>query len=152
MEDTAIKIYGHWSAKVIGPDGAVKGSFEDSKNVICTNGKEFLANFLQSTVTGAAAFDMTHIAVGTDNTAAAAANTALGTEVARIDATTVSYTSGAIYEITGTFTTGTATGAIVEYGILSSSSAGTMLSRNVEDVINVGAADQLVVTAQITFS
>lgn len=152
MEDTAIRLYGHWSAKVIGPDGAVKQEFNDSKNVICTNGKEFLANFLQSTVTGAASFDMTHIAVGTDNTAANAADTTLGVETARIDATTVSYTSGAIYEITGTFTTGTATGAIVEYGILSSSSAGTMLSRNVESVINVGASDQLIVTAQITFS
>ena len=152
MEDTAIRIYGTWSAKCIGPDGNIKDSFKDSKNVICTNGKEFLANFLQSSVTAATSFDMTFIAVGTDSTAADAANTALGVEVARADATTVTYTSGAIYELTRTFTTGTATGAIVEYGVISSSTGGTLLSRNVESVINVGAADQLIVTCQITFS
>jgi len=94
---------------------------------------------------------MDQIAIGTDATAEAASNTALGTELARTTGT-ASYVSDAVYRVTATFAAGTGTGAIVEYGLFSSSTGGTMFSRDTESVINKAAGDTLVVTTEITFS
>ena len=94
---------------------------------------------------------MRYVAVGTDSTAEAASNTALGTELARHTGT-VSYISNQIYQVKATFAAGVGTGAIVEYGIFSSNTAGTMLARDTDSVINKGASDSLEVTAQITLS
>lgn len=139
-----------WKIELTGPDGKLKDVREGS-NVICTNGKEFLASFLNSAVAAPSTFTMRYIAIGTDATAEAASNTALGTEVARHTGT-VSYLSNQIYQVKATFATGSGTGAIVEYGLFSSSSAGTMLARDTEAAINKGANDTLTVTAQITIS
>jgi hypothetical protein len=121
------------------------------KNVVCTNGKEFLASFLSSANAAAATFTMGYIAVGTDATAEAAGNTALGTELSRHTGT-VSYVSNQIYQVKATFATGQAVGAVVEYGLFSSNTGGTMLSRDTEAAINVGSNDTLTVTAQLTIS
>jgi hypothetical protein len=94
---------------------------------------------------------MKYIAIGTDSTAEAAANTALGIEAARHTGT-VSYISGQIFQVKATFGTGLGTGAIVEYGLFSSNTAGTMLARDTESVINKGANDTLTVSAQFTLS
>jgi hypothetical protein len=150
MFDPIFKLSGKWKAELHGPDGKLK-DVKVGSNVICTNGKEFLASFLQSATVGASTFTMQYIAIGTDATAEAAANTALGTEIARHTGI-VSYVSNQIYQVKATFAAGTGTGAIVEYGLFSSSSAGTMLARDTESTINKGAADTLTVTAQITIS
>lgn len=150
MFDPVFKLSGKWKAELRGPDGTLK-DVKIGSNVICTNGKEFLASFLNSAAAGAATFTMKYIGIGTDSTAEAAANTALGTELARHTGT-VSYVSNQIYQVKATFGTGLGTGAIVEYGLFSSSSAGTMLARDTESVINKGANDTLTVTAQITIS
>ena len=121
------------------------------ENVVTTLGKEFLASFLSSAVAGASVWDMDQLAIGTDATAEAASDTALGTELTRTTGT-ASYVSGQIYEVIATFPSGTGTGAIVEYGLFSSSAAGTMFSRDTETVINKGANDTLTVTAQFTIS
>lgn len=130
--------------------GVVKQQVEGD-NVICTNGKEFLASFLSSAAAAASTFTCKYVAIGTDATGEAAANTTLGTEVARTTGT-VSYVSNQIYQVTATFASGTGTGAIVEYGLLSSSTAGTLLSRDTEAVINKGASDSLTAVVQITIS
>lgn len=123
----------------------------EGDNVVCTNGKEFLASFLYSSAVAAATFTCKYIAIGTDATAEAAANTALGTEAARSTGT-ASYVSGQIYQVTATFASGTGTGAIVEYGLLSSSTGGTLLSRDTESVINKGANDTLTAIVRVTVS
>jgi hypothetical protein len=120
-------------------------------NVVTDVGKEFIASFLGSAAAGAATFTAKYIAIGSDATAEAASNTALGTELSRTTGT-VSYVSNQIYQITATFAAGSGTGAVAEYGLLSSSSAGTLVARDTEAVINKGAADTLTVTAQLTFS
>jgi hypothetical protein len=145
-----MKLKGKYFIKLYGPDGQLKDE-RIGYNVICTDGKEMLAAFLASAAASATKWDTHHMAVGTGTGAEDAANTALGTEVVRTTAT-ATYTSGAIVEFKATFTTGTAAGAITEYGLLSSSTGGTLLSRDKEDVINVGADDTLTVTAQITLS
>jgi hypothetical protein len=145
-----VELKGLWFIKLYGPDGSLKQEVE-GQNVITTNGKDFLASFLQSAAAGASTFTMKYIGIGTDSTAEAAANTTLGVELAR-QTGTASYVSSAIYKVTATFAAGTGTGAIVEYGLFSSSSAGTMLSRDTESVVNKGASDTLVVSTEITLS
>lgn len=149
-DDRAVTLKGKWTLELRGPDGQIKETRVGS-NVICTNGKEFLASFLYSAAAAASTFTCKYIAIGTDSTAEAAAQTALGTELSRHTGT-VSYISNQIYQVKATFATGSGTGAIVEYGLFSSSSAGTMLARDTESVINKGANDTLTVTAQITIS
>lgn len=141
---------GRWKIILQGPDGETK-DYREGDNVICTNGKEFLASFLSSAAAGASTFTCRYVGIGTDATSEAAANTALGTELARVSGI-VSYVSGQIYKVTATFASGTGTGAIVEYGLFSSSTAGTLLSRDTESVINKGANDTLVATVNITIS
>lgn len=94
---------------------------------------------------------MGYIGIGTDSTTEAASNTALGAELARHTGT-VSYVSDAIYRVSATFASGVGTGAIVEYGLFSSNTAGTMFSRDVEAVINKGIDDILTVRTEITYN
>jgi hypothetical protein len=145
-----LTIKGHWTAVLTGPDGKLKQKIEGD-NVVCTNGKEWLASFLSSAAAAASTMTMRYVAIGTDATAEAAANTALGTELARHTGT-VSYISNQIYQVKATFATGSGTGAIAEYGLFSSNTGGTMLSRDTESVINKSANDTLTVTAQLTIS
>ncbi len=146
--DKNVQLIGKWDMVLTGPDGAVKQRI-NGKNVVVENGKEFLASFLNSAATAASTFTMRYIAIGTDATAEAVSNTALGTELTRSTGT-VTYTSGALYEVVATFAAGDGTGAIVEYGLLSSNTAGTMFSRDTESVINKGASDTLTVTTKVT--
>ncbi len=145
-----IGLKGRYISRLYGPNGVLKQEVIGD-NIVCTNGKEFLASFLKSAALAASTFTCKYIAIGTDATAANAANTALGTELSRTTCT-VSYVSNQILQLTCTFATGSGTGAIVEYGVFSSSTAGTMLSRDVDSVINKGALDTLAVTWQLTVS
>ena len=122
-------------------------------NVICTNGKSFLAGFLASAAAAASTFTMKYVAVGSVATGEAAADTALGTELNRV-AGTASSVAGAIYRVTATFASGVGTGAIVEYGLFSTATtaAGTIFSRDTEAVVNKGANDTLVVITEVTIS
>jgi hypothetical protein len=146
MQETKLK--GYWWIKLYGPDGELKEARE-GKNVVTTNGKEALASLLASNLNSGVTNTFQYVAIGTDATAESAAQTALLTEVSRHTGT-VSYVSGAIYQVTATFATGSGTGAIVEYGLFNSNAAGTMLTRDVESAINKGAADTLTIVHQIT--
>jgi len=142
-----ITMKGQWTATL--ESGGVVKQVVKGPNVICTNGKEFLSSFLYSAALAASTFTCQYVAIGTDLTAEAAAQTALGGELAR-QTGTASYVSNQMYVVTATFPSGTGTGAIVEYGLLSSASVGTMLSRTVQTVINKGANDSLTAVLQIT--
>ncbi len=144
------KLKGEWFVTLYGPDGAVKDQ-RQGFNVVTTVGKEFLASYLASAAAAAATFTGKYIAIGTDATAEAAANTTLGVELSRHTGT-ASYLSGQIFQVTATFAAGSGTGAIAEYGLLSSATGGTLIARDTESVINKGAADTLTVVAQLTLS
>jgi len=141
---------GEWFATLYGENGAVK-DYREGSNIITEVGKSFLVEYLNSAAASATKWDMFQIAVGSDSTAEAASNTALGTELAR-QTGTGGEAAGAIYRVTATFTSGIGTGGIVEYGLFSSSTGGTMFSRDTEDIINKGANDILTVTTDITVS
>jgi hypothetical protein len=145
-----LSLSGRYMAKLYGPDGQLKQEVV-GPNVVCTNGKEFLASFMYSAAVAASTFTMKYLAIGTGAGAEAEADTGLGTEVSRTTGT-VSYVSNQIYQVTATFATGSGTGAITEYGLFSSNTGGTMLSRDLEDVINKGANDTLTVVYQLTIS
>jgi hypothetical protein len=121
-------------------------------NLVVTAGKEFIAASILKTTSNSPAA-MTHMEVGTDNTAAAAGQTALVAAVSgsRTALATPSV-SGAIATYVCTFAAGTGTGALTEAGIFNASSSGTMLCRTVFSVINKGASDSMTVTWTVTVS
>lgn len=144
------ELKGRYFVTLYGPDGAMK-DYREGDNVVTTVGKEFIASFLKSAALAAATNTAKYIAIGTGSGAESASDTAMGTEVSRHTGT-VTYTSGGIVEIRATFATGSGTGAIVEYGLLSSNANGTLISRDIESVITKGANDTLTVVYQMTFS
>lgn len=95
---------------------------------------------------------ISHIAIGTDNTAAATTDTALNTELARAAATYAHTAGTATFTMAATFAAGTGTGALVEAGVLNAASTGTLLNRVVFSVINKGASDSLTQTFTFTIS
>lgn len=145
-----VKMKGEWFIYLYGPNGELKNQ-KQGYNVVTTVGKEFLASFLQSAVVAAATFTGRYIAIGTGSTAESASDTGMGTEVSRHTGT-ASYLSGQIFQVKATFATGSGTGAIVEYGLFSSNTGGTIIARDTESAINKGANDTLTVICQLTIS
>lgn len=144
------KMRGEWFITLYGQDGEIKEK-RQGHNVVTTVGKEYVASFLYSAAVAASTFTGYYIGIGSTDTAEAVGDTALGTELSR-QTGTASYISGQIYQVTATFATGSGTGAIVEYGLFSSSTGGTLIARDTESAINKGANDVLTVVAQFTFS
>jgi len=141
-----LKASGSLRVVVTSADGKVKEEHQ-FKNLVVTVGK----NFVASRMVGTASAVMSHMAVGSNNNAAAAGDTALGAELGRVAlSTSVATTNVVTY--TATFPAGTGTGAIVEAGIFNASSAGTMLCRTVFAVVNKGVDDALSITWTITIS
>ena len=119
----------------------------DIDNLVVTAGKNFVASRIVGTSSGV----MSHMAIGSGTTAAAAGNTALGTELGRVSLTSGS-ASSAVVTYVATFAAGTGTGAVTEAGLLNASSGGTLLCRTVFSVVNKGANDSMTVTWTVTVS
>jgi hypothetical protein len=149
MNNSEIK--GRWFITLYGPDGKEK-AYREGHNVIVTDGKNYLAAFLNSAATAAATFTMKYVAIGSNNTGEAVGDSALGTETSRTTGT-VSYVS-AIYEVTATFAAGSGTGNVYEYGLFSvpTAACGTMFSRDTEGLITKAAGDTLKVVTRVEFS
>ena len=120
---------------------------QDIDNIVVTAGKGFVASRMEGTSAGV----MSHMAVGTSTTAAAAGQTALVSESARVALASTSVSS-AVVTYTATFPAGTGTAALTEAGILNASSGGTMLCRTVFSVVNKGSADAMTITWTVTVS
>ena len=104
-------------------------------------------------MTGSGNTTMSHMAIGTNNTAAALNNTTLGTESARV-ALTSSTTTANVVTYIATFNPGTpsAANAVVEAGIFNAGSGGELLCRTVFDVVNKGTLDTLSITWTVSNS
>lgn len=120
---------------------------QEIDNLVVTTGKAYVASRMKD----ASATAMSHMAVGTGSTAAAAGDTALGNESARA-ALTSTTVSGADVVYVGSFGAGVGTAALTEAAILNASSSGTMLCRTVFPVINKSSSDSMVVTWTVTAS
>lgn len=122
----------------------------EETNLVVSVGKAFIT----SRMLGTSSTVMSHMAIGTTNTAAAAGQTALLAEVGRVALTssaqqTVTSTNDSV-SFVATFGAGVGTGTIVEAGVLNNSSGGTMLCRSVFGAITKGAGDSLTITWTVT--
>jgi hypothetical protein len=133
---------------VTAPDGTVKHE-QEVKNLVVTTGLGFIA----SRIAGTAANVMSHMAIGTGNTAAAAGNTTLGTESARVALASTTATGAAVAYV-ATFPAGTPAtlAAVTEAGLFNASSAGTMLCRTVFSVVNKDVGDTMSITWTVTMA
>ena len=119
---------------------------QETKNLVVTAGKNWVADRMNDANTV-----MTHMAVGTGTTAAAAGNTTLVTENDRNALTSTTVTGNAIAYV-ATWAAGDGTAALTEAGLFDAASAGDMLARTVFSVVNKGAADSMTITWTITVS
>ena len=125
------------------------------KNLVVTAGK----NWVAARMGAASASVMTHLAIGTGTGAAAAGNTGLGTEAARVALTT---SGGSVSNNVITFAatipadtpnvTAPATAAITEAGVFNANSSGTMLCRTVFAAVNKGELDTMTISWDVTIS
>jgi hypothetical protein len=140
-----LKVTGAVEVTLFDKDGNIKEQ-RSIKNLVVTVGKEFIAARMVGTPSV-----MSHMAIGSSNTAADIADTTLGTELGRV-ALSSSTSSGAVVTNTATFGAGVGTGAVVEAGTFNAGSAGVMLCRSVFPVVNKGADDGMSITWTITVS
>jgi hypothetical protein len=120
-------------------------------NSVVTVGKGVIA----SRLTGVSTSVMSYMAVGTNSTATAAANTTLGAEIA--SSRTALTTAGGVatnnvINFVATFGAGVGTGAIVEAGIFNASSAGSMLCRTTFLAVNKDVGDSLTISWNVTIN
>ena len=120
---------------------------QEVDNLVVTTGKNFVASRMKD----ATATAMSHMAIGTGTSAAAAGDTALGTEAARQALTSTTVTTNEVAYV-ASFAAGTGTGAITEAGLLNAASGGTLLCRTVFSVVNKGADDSMTITWTVTVS
>ena len=120
---------------------------QEVDNLVVTAGKGYVASRMKD----ASATAMSHMAIGSGSTAAAASDTALGNELGRVSLTSTTV-SAAVVTYVATFAAGTGTGAVTEAALLNASSSGTMLCRTVFSVVNKGSADSMTITWTVTVS
>jgi len=127
---------------------AINGdTVQEIPNVVVSDGKDYVASRMKD----ATATAMSHMAIGTDSTAASSSDTQLGGETGRVSLTSTTVTNNEV-EYVATFGAGTGTGAITEAGILNAASGGTLLCRTVFSVVNKGASDSMTITWTVTVS
>ena len=119
-------------------------------NLVVTAGKNWVAGRFKD---GSIPDEMSHMAIGSADTAAAAGNTALATELNRIALTTDGGTvSTNTVQYDASWTSAAAAYAIKEAGIFNAASGGTMLASTTFAVINKGTDDTVSISWTITVS
>ena len=122
-----------------------KKDYRKVNNLVVAVGKEVIAARLLGNTLAV----MSHMAVGSDATAAATGQTALGTELGRVtfDST---IRAANVNTYIATFGAGVGTGALTEAAIFNAASTGNMLCRTTFSVVNKAAADTVVITWNVT--
>lgn len=135
-------------AKVIRADGSIEDLGIVSTKVVTNAFVQFLVDQLQSS-TGEVANFSWH-GMGTSSTAENVTDTALGTQVeSRINGTQTEGASTNIYRTVATITA-TAARAVVEHGVFSAVTGGTLMDRSVFSVINLATNDAIQFTYELT--
>lgn len=119
------------------------------KNLVVNAGLEWVKSHVHNVADGTDVMDWT--AIGDDNTAPAAGQTQLISQLGtRTDGT---YASGAtgVCTVTGLHTA-TAAWGVVEAGLFDASTTGSMLARVIFSVINLADTDELTVEWTVTYS
>jgi predicted sugar kinase len=145
MFQDQIKATGALKIEVRDAEGNLK-QIQEVKNLVVTAGLNLIAARMSGTPTLP-----THMGLGAGTVAAALADTALGSQLARVALTSTTVNGNQI-TYTATFNAGVATGAVTEAGVFTAASAGTMLCRTVFPVINKQAGDTITVTWVVTIA
>ncbi len=141
-----LKLRGDVALVLRDKDGNVKDE-RNIKNLIVDSGLNFICDRMKNDETA-----MTHMALGSGSTAAAAGDTSLGSQLGSREALDSDTVSSNTITYTASFEAGDATGAVTEAGIFNAASGGTMLCRTVFAVVNKSADDSLSVTWAITLT
>jgi hypothetical protein len=148
----SISLTGSVTVKLIGPDGVVKQEHTDH-NLVVTVGKSYLAAWLAAP--SQAGKFMSYIALGNVATGPASGDTALNSECtvggySRSLGTLTSLSN--VWTNTATFAPGNGTDAIVEAGLFTAVTAGTMLAHQTFPVYNKQAGDTMVIVWNVSFN
>jgi len=146
MINEGLKLRGDVALVLRDKDGNVKDE-RKIKNLIVDTGLNFICDRMKDDETA-----MTHMALGSGSTAAAAGDTALGSQLGSREALDSSTVTNNQIVYVASFEAGDATGAVTEAGIFNASTGGTMLCRTVFSVVNKAADDTLTVNWTITLT
>ena len=145
------EIVGLLSIKVIRANGKVEDKGLVSVRKITTAFRDYIVDSLQNSTTDPMD-DFKFHGSGTTNTAESNADTTLAVEVeSRVSGTQIEGATADIYKTVATVPY-TATRAIVEHGVFSASTAGTLMDRSVFSTINVDNGDSIEFTYEATFN
>lgn len=150
MINENLKLSGQLNIVLKDKAGNIKDQRE-LKNLVVNAGLAYIA----SRMTGTSKSVMSHMALGSGTTAAAAGDTDLGTLLGSreaLDSTTITGTNNEKVQYVSSFEAGDATGAVTEAGIFNAATSGDMLCRTVFDVVNKQDDDTMSVTWTITLS
>jgi hypothetical protein len=150
MINENLKLTGQLNIVLRDKDGNIKDQRE-VKNLVVNAGLAYIA----SRMVGTSKSVMSHMALGSGTTAAAAGQTdlvsILGSREA-LDSTTIAGTNNEKVVYVSSFEAGDATGAVTEAGIFNAASGDDMLCRTVFSVVNKAADDTMSVTWTITLA
>ena len=126
-------------------ENGIQKDYRKVENLVVAVGKQVIAARLLGNTLAV----MSHMAVGSDSTAAATGQTALGGELGRVTLDSSARTTNVLTYV-ATFPAGTGTGALVEAAILNASSTGNMLCRTTFSTVNKAIGDSIVITWNVT--
>jgi len=147
MINDKLKLRGDVALVLKDKDGNVKDSREIHNLVVSTG-----LTFICSRMAGTSAGVMSHMALGSGTTAAAAGQTDLVSILGSREALDSTSASSNTITYVSSFEAGEGTGAVTEAGGFNASSSGTMLCRTVFPAVNKQADDTMSVTWTITLS
>ena len=144
MFTESVSLKGNLEVILLDQNGNQK-DYRKIENVVVAVGKQIIA----ARLVGNTIAVPSHMAVGTDATAAATGQTALGGELGRVVLDSTTRVSNVLTYV-ATFPAGTGTGALTEAAILNAASTGNMLCRTTFSVVNKAVGDSIVITWNVT--
>lgn len=147
MINESIKIRGDLNIVLKDENGNIKDQREET-NLVVTAGLAFITSRMADAADGV----MSHMAVGSDSTVAAAGDTDLGSILGSREALDSTTDSGSSITYVASFEAGDGTGAITEAGIFNAASAGTMLCRTNFATVNKNQNDTMTITWVVSLS
>ena len=147
MINDNLKLRGDVALVLKDKDGKVKETREIN-NLVVTAGLTFICSRMAGTSAGV----MSHMALGSGTTAAAAGQTDLVSILGSREALDSTSASANTITFISSFEAGEGTGSVTECGCFNAASSGTMLARTVFPVVTKQADDTMSVTWLITLS
>ena len=144
MFTESVSLKGNLEVILLDQNGIQK-DYRKIENVVVAVGKQIIA----ARLVGNTIAIPSHMAVGTDATAASTGQTALGGELGRVVLDSTTRASNVLTYV-ATFPAGTGTGALAEAAILNAATTGNMLCRKTFSVVNKAVGDSIVITWNVT--